>query len=171
MTAPKLAVLLCVCAVAGSATTACDTTSDGRPTAAPASTSISYPCGFLRVEDLITLTGATSGQRTADGAICVWQLDGPYGTTDVDFAWFETGTLDRERSTDSSLGYAVTDTSVAYHHAITVQQKDNRDACGVEAESDPGVVEWWVEFRSAGPHPDPCAQAHALATKTFDKEP
>lgn len=166
----RLAAALWLCVVVGCSTAACSTAGNGRPTAVTPSAGLSYPCGFLRVSDITALTGAASGHRTADGAICAWELDGQYGTTDVDFAWFETGTLDRERSTDSTLGYALTDTTVAYHPAITVRQKDNQDACGVDAESDPGVVEWWVEYRT-GPHPDPCTAAHALATKTFDKEP
>lgn len=101
------------------------------------------------------------------GAICRWEGDGPAGVVKVTFNWFETGSLDRERTAAEELGYPVENTSVEGRRALQVRRPDDPLSCGVTAgDSTTGIFGWWVQYTTGGP--DPCEAAATLARLTLN---
>ncbi|WP_181762851.1 DUF3558 family protein [Rhodococcus spelaei] len=141
------------------------------PTPTPTEPNSSYPCGLAGESEVAGAVGESTAHRTTRGAICQWSLDGNDGGAEAVFSWFVDGSLERERSTDTELGYAVTAIRVARATAFTAELPSNPAACSVTAGTDSGVVSWWVGYRNGGRHPDPCAGAATLTAFTLNEEP
>ncbi|WP_185981867.1 DUF3558 family protein [Skermania sp. ID1734] len=151
------------------AASACTATDSGVATTAHRPSDSSYPCGLVNVSDVVAAVGAAGGERVGSGAICQWRLDAQSGVVDATFGWFVNGSLDREQTVNSSLGYSVAPAKVSYHRAISISRSDDPGTCAMAADTDSGVVEWWIHFR--GDANNPCAAAQTLTAKTLDLEP
>ena len=84
-------------------------------------------------------------------------------------AAFDSGTIDRERSVAEQRGSRITEIDVARHPAFLAQRQDNPAACAATAAAAPGVLTWWVQYRSAGPQ-DPCDGAEKLLSATLSAD-
>jgi hypothetical protein len=103
--------------------------------------------------------------------VCQYVLSrraGPAGTTTIDgtFSWFETGTVDRERSLAAARGAVVTDTVLDRHKAFSARRDITGAACSATAAAGTGVLSWWVQYRSQKTG-DPCVDAQKLLTATL----
>jgi hypothetical protein len=128
-------------------------------------------CGLLDDSSVQTTLGADEVTRPYSGAVCQYVLSrraGPAGTTtiDVTFSWFETGTVDRERSLAAARGAVVTDTVLDRHKAFSARRDITGAACSATAAAGTGVLSWWVQYRSQKTG-DPCVDAQKLLTATL----
>ncbi|MCG5431896.1 DUF3558 domain-containing protein [Mycobacterium sp. MYCO198283] len=164
---------LVVAATIAVAAGACTQTVDGsatRDAAGPAGRDYGYAddrCGLLSDDTVQQLLAGTDVDRVYNGAVCQYIVDRGGAVVDTTFAWFETGTLARERAVAAERGGQPTDTVVVRREAIVVRTAGT--ACAVTAATDPGVASWWVQFRGGGSG-DPCADAERLLTATLSTE-
>ena len=159
-------VVLVWCLTAG-----CSSVDAGDATVSTAPPDSNYPCGLAGLDTAERAVGGSSGYRVVDGSLCEWHVEGPRGPTDVVFAWFVDGSLDRERRIDGQLGYVTTDIKVAFRKGIAIRTVADPNSCGAAADTDSGVIQWWIHYRSPDVAVDPCADAHALSVGTLDLEP
>src|SRR6478752_1942615 len=86
-------------------------------------------CGLLEDSSIQEILGADNVVRPYSGAVCQYVLErgsgpdvgagGPPVTiVDVVFSWFETGSLDRERTLAEQRGAKVTEKDVERHQAL-----------------------------------------------------
>jgi hypothetical protein len=88
---------------------------------------------------------------------------------DVTFSWYETGSLDRERTLATERGATVTEKVVERHQAFLARRDTTGAACSATAAAGTGVLSWWVQFR--GQHNgDPCTDAEKLLTATLQSD-
>ncbi|NLE78380.1 MAG: DUF3558 domain-containing protein, partial [Rhodococcus sp.] len=112
-------------------------------------------CNALTDEKIAEVIGADAIVRGFFGAICRWDAVGAMGTTSVTFNWFETGSLETERSVADGLGYEVSNISIEGRRALAVRQPADPGSCNVTAGSPSGgVFGWWVQYGAGGG--DPC---------------
>lgn len=124
-------------------------------------------CDAVSDEQLAETVGATGVFRGFFGAICRWDGDGPTGVVKVTFNWFETGTLEHERSAAEELGYTVENTTVEGRRALQLRRPDDPLSCGISAgASTTGIFGWWVHYTAGGA--DPCEAAATLARLTLN---
>lgn len=126
-------------------------------------------CGLLADETVQQTLGADSVVRPYSGAVCQYVLMRGDARVDVTFAWFETGSLDRERALADDRGAEVTDTVIDRHSAFLARRDVTGAACSATAAAGTGVLSWWVQLRnpSAG---DPCGDAEKLLSATLQSE-
>lgn len=125
-------------------------------------------CGLLHDDAIQELLGANSIVKPFSGAVCQYVLTTDEGVVDVVFSWFDTGSVDRERSVAVERGSRITDGDVERHPAFVAQRLDNPNACAATAGAGPGVLTWWVQYRpGAG---DPCAAAEKLLSATLSAD-
>ncbi|ODQ84911.1 DUF3558 domain-containing protein [Mycolicibacterium holsaticum] len=126
-------------------------------------------CGLLADETVQQTLGADSVVRPYSGAVCQYVLMRGDARIDVTFAWFETGSLDRERALADDRGAEVTDTVIDRHSAFLARRDVTGAACSATAAAGTGVLSWWVQLRnpSAG---DPCGDAEKLLSATLQSE-
>lgn len=130
-------------------------------------TNLLQECNAVADDKIAEVVGADAIVRGFFGAICRWDAVGASGTTKVTFDWFETGSLDTERSTAEKLGYKATDITVQGRRAIMIEQPADPGSCNVTAGSPSGgVFGWWVQYGAGGG--DPCGAATTLAELTLD---
>lgn len=126
-------------------------------------------CDAVTNEQIAQTVGGDAIERGFFGAICRWDVSAPGGIVKVTFNWFETGTMDVERTTADRLGYTVEDTTVEGRRAILVRQPADPGACGVTAGApDAGIIGWWVQYQPGSAHPDPCEAVLTLAKLTLN---
>ena len=155
----------------------CTTTVDGtaRPVQSPgpdASRSYGYVddrCGLLHDETVAETVGAEHVVRPYSGAGCQYVLMRDDTAIDATFAWFETGSLDRERTLAADRGATITDTDVERHQAFLARRDITGAACSATAAAEPGVLSWWVQFRNRAAG-DPCAAAEKLLSATLQAD-
>lgn len=124
-------------------------------------------CNALTDEKIAEVVGADAIVRGFFGAICRWDAVGATGSTRVTFNWFETGSLETERTVSEELGYEVSNISIEGRRALQVRRPADPGSCNVTAGSPSGgVFGWWVQYGAAGG--DPCAAATTLAELTLD---
>ncbi|MDH6283567.1 DUF3558 domain-containing protein [Prescottella agglutinans] len=167
--ATTAAVATLLCLIAGCGANGTQTPLAGNPTSTEPNSS--YPCGLAGESEVASAAGEAAAHLMTRGAICQWTLDGHDGGADAVFSWFVDGSLQREQSADTALGYTVAPTKVARARAFTARDPANPAACSVTAETDSGVVSWWLGYRGDGAHPDPCTGAATLTALTLNKEP
>jgi Protein of unknown function (DUF3558) len=122
-------------------------------------------CGLLHDDTVKDLLGANSVVRPFSGAVCQYVLAADKGLVDVVFSWYDTGSLERERTVAVNRGLRITGKDIDRHTAFLAQRPDNPNACSAAAAAGSGVLTWWVQYRPrAG---DPCAGAAKLLSATL----
>lgn len=175
MMAPRrvLAALLATVALSG-ILTGCSRTIEG--TAVPVGAAGEHgefrnlltECDAVSDAQIADVVGADAIDRSFFGAICRWDANGPSGRIKIVFNWFETGSLEVERQTNTQLGYGVEDILIQGRKAILLHRPGDGDSCGISAGApDQGVIGWWVHYRPGSPHPDPCDAVRKLAELTL----
>ncbi|MEE2033294.1 DUF3558 domain-containing protein [Rhodococcus chondri] len=168
------AAVAALVAVAG-LLTGCTRSIDGRAVAEGAGgggrsaefTKLLTECDAVSDEQIAETVGAAAVFRGFFGAICRWDGDGPTGVVKVTFNWFETGTLDNERSAGEELGYTVENTTVEGRRALQMRRPGDPLSCGISAgASTTGIFGWWVQYTAGGA--DPCEAAATLARLTLN---
>ncbi|ULE33908.1 DUF3558 domain-containing protein [Mycobacterium sp. IDR2000157661] len=164
--------IVAVVTVAGCAETVDGSALRARPEVPDPDRSYGYVddrCGLLVDETVQETLGADGVTRPYSGAVCQYVLFRGEETVDATYSWFESGTLDRERTVAAERGAEVTDIVVERHEAFTARRDITGAACSATAAAGSGVLSWWVQFRgrSAG---DPCAEAEELLSATLRAE-
>jgi hypothetical protein len=91
------------------------------------------------------------------------------GIVDVTFAWYETGSLDRERILAGERGATITEKVVERHQAFLARRDTTGAACSATAAAGSGVLSWWVQYRDQRSG-DPCQDAEKLLTATLKSD-
>ncbi|HET6735253.1 DUF3558 domain-containing protein [Mycobacterium sp.] len=133
-------------------------------------------CGLLVDGTVQEVIGADDVVRPYSGAVCQYVLSRRSGADaappvliDVNFSWFETGSINRERVLASERGATVTMKVVERHEAFLARRDTTGVACSATAAAGTGVLSWWVQFRgqTAG---DPCIDAEKLLAATLQSD-
>lgn len=140
-------------------------------------------CGLLVDSTIQEILTADNIVRPYSGAVCQYVLSrklnpgaGPDSESlamlDVIFAWFEEGSLARERAVARSRNAEITDVVVERHQAFLARRDVTGAACSATAAAGSGVISWWVQFRGAGSvgKGDPCRDAKKLLSATLQSE-
>jgi hypothetical protein len=126
-------------------------------------------CGLLVDGSIQQAMGADHIVRPYSGAVCQYVLARGSAMLDVTFSWYETGSLDRERTLATERGATVTEKVVERHQAFLARRDITGAACSATAAAGTGVLSWWVQFR--GQHNgDPCTDAEKLLTATLQSD-
>lgn len=121
-------------------------------------------CELLAAEDIAEVFDADGVTNTFFGAICRYDVFGPAGTVGVTLAWFEDGSLWRERRATEELGYEISNVSVAGQGGFEVRIPDDPSACGVATRAgDGGSLTWWVHPQTQRMGVNSCDAALELA--------
>jgi hypothetical protein len=135
-------------------------------------------CGLLEDNTIQEMLGAKNVVRPYSGAVCQYVLErdsgpdvGPASPTmiDVIFSWFETGSLDRERTLAEQRGAKVTEKVVERHPAFLARRDTNGAGCAAVAAAGSGVLSWWVQHRGRA-DADACQDAEKLLSATLSSE-
>lgn len=126
-------------------------------------------CGLLQDSTVAQTLGADNVVRPYSGAVCQYVLDRQGAPVDVVFAWFDAGSLDRERVLAGERGAQITDTVIERHSAFLARRDGVGVACSATAAGGGGVLSWWVQYRheKAG---DPCLDAEKLLSATLKSD-
>jgi hypothetical protein len=126
-------------------------------------------CGLLVDGSIQQAIGADRIVRPYSGAVCQYVLARGSAMVDVTFSWYETGSLDRERTLATERGATITEKVVERHQAFLARRDTTGAACSATAAAGTGVLSWWVQFR--GQHNgDPCKDAEKLLTATLQSD-
>jgi hypothetical protein len=126
-------------------------------------------CGLLVDGSIQQAIGADHIVRPYSGAVCQYVLARGSAMVDVTFSWYETGSLDRERTLATERGATVTEKVVERHQAFLARRDTTGAACSATAAAGTGVLSWWVQFRGQ-PNGDPCKDAEKLLTATLQSD-
>jgi hypothetical protein len=137
-------------------------------------------CGLLEDSSIREMLGAENVVRPYSGAVCQYVLERgsgsdagagapPAAIIDVVFSWFETGSLDRERTLADQRGAKVTEKVVERHQAFLARRDTNGAGCSATAAAGPGVLSWWVQARGKT-EADPCRDAEKLLAATLSSD-
>ena len=127
-------------------------------------------CGLLEDSSIQQVLGAANVVRPYSGAVCQYMLERDKSTTiDVVFSWFETGSVDRERTLAEQRGAKVTEEVVERHQAFMARRDTNGAGCSATAAAGPGVLSWWVQTRTRT-DADPCKDAAKLLAATLSSD-
>ena len=136
-------------------------------------------CGLLEDNSIQEMLGAENVVRPYSGAVCQYVLErdsGPMSAPvrlrrliDVIFSWFETGSLDRERTLAEQRGAKITEKVVERHQAFLARRDTNGAGCSATAAAGPGVLSWWVQIRGKS-DVDPCKDAEKLLAATLSSD-
>lgn len=101
------------------------------------------------------------------GAICRW-ITGSDLNVEITYSWFESGTLEREKSVNQKLGFEVKDTHFQHRPAIIVRSSPQH-GCGFvtnyyDQSKTPklGVIQFWVQNKTEGSEADACTIARRI---------
>src|SRR5258705_604565 len=126
-------------------------------------------CGLLVDSSIQQTIVADHIARPYSGAVCQCVLARGSAMVDVTFSWYETGSLDRERSLATERGATVTEKVVERHQAFLARRDTTGAACSATAAAGTGVLSWWVQFRGQR-NGDPCKDAEKLLTATLPSD-
>ena len=126
-------------------------------------------CGLLVDSSIQQAIGADHIVRPYSGAVCQYVLARGPAMVDVTFSWYETGSLERERSLAAQRGATVTEKVVERHQAFLARRDTTGAACSATAAAGTGVLSWWVQFRGQRDG-DPCQDAEKLLTATLQSD-
>ena len=136
-------------------------------------------CGLLEDNTIQEMLGAKNVVRPYSGAVCQYVLErdsgpnagaaAPSTMIDVIFSWFETGSLDRERTLAEQRGAKVTEKVVERHPAFLASRDTNGAGCAAVAAAGSGVLSWWVQYRGQA-DADACKDAEKLLSATLSSE-
>lgn len=161
-----------VMTVAGCSQTVGGTAQRARPDVPDPDRSYGYVhdrCGLLADSSVQEAMAGDHVVRPYSGAVCQYVLMRDDAIIDVTFSWFETGSLDRERTLASQRGAKVTDTAVERRPAFLARRDITGASCSATAAAATGVLSWWVQMRgqSGG---QPCADAEKLLSATLQSD-
>jgi Protein of unknown function (DUF3558) len=170
-------LVLVMAVAAGLAVTGCSHTVSG--TAERAAMQVDDPgrsfgyiddsCGRLADATVRDTLSAEKVVRPYSGAVCQYVLSRRTTTIDATFSWFDTGTLERERSLAETRGAEISDTVVQRHPTLLARTSVTGTACSATTSANPGVLSWWVQYRGEQDG-DPCADAEKLLAATLSSE-
>ncbi|MCV7255992.1 DUF3558 domain-containing protein [Mycobacterium hackensackense] len=126
-------------------------------------------CGLLEDSTVAQTLGADNVVRPYSGAVCQYVLDREKDVVDVVFAWFDSGSLDRERALAGERGAQITDTVIERHKAFLARRDGIGVACSATAAGGGGVLSWWVQYRHRN-NADPCPDAEKLLSATLKSD-
>nr|WP_245234001.1 DUF3558 domain-containing protein [Mycobacterium sp. PS03-16] len=126
-------------------------------------------CGLLEDSSVQETLAADEVVRPYSGAVCQYVLVRGPMTVDVTFAWFDRGTLDRERAVAAGRGAEVTDTVIERHPAFLARRSGAGVSCAATAAAGSGVLSWWVQLRGQQDG-DPCQDAEKLLSATLSSD-
>ena len=126
-------------------------------------------CGLLVDSSIQQAMGADHIARPYSGAVCQYVLARGSAMVDVTFSWYDTGSLDRERSLATERGATVTEKVVERHRAFLARRDTTGAACSATAAAGTGVLSWWVQFRGQR-NGDPCKDAEKLLIATLQSD-
>lgn len=176
--AVAIAAVTAVVTVAGCAQTVSGSAQRAHPAVPDPERSYGYVdnrCGLLEDSSIQEMLGADNVVRPYSGAVCQYVLerdsrsDAGATTIDVVFSWFETGSVDRERTLAEQRGAEVTEKVVERHQAFLARRDTNGAGCSATAAAGPGVLSWWVQTRGKT-DADPCTDAEKLLAATLSSD-
>lgn len=126
-------------------------------------------CGLLEDSTVSETLAADEVVRPYSGAVCQYVLMRDEVMVDVTFSWFDTGSLQRERTLAAERGAQVSDTDVERHPAFLARRSTTGVACSATAAAGPGVLSWWVQYRGQETG-DPCVDAEKLLSATLSSD-
>lgn len=127
-------------------------------------------CGLLEDSSIQEMLGAKNVVRPYSGAVCQYVLErGSNVMVDVVFSWFETGSVDRERTLAEQRGAKITEKVVERHQAFLARRDTNGAGCSATAAAGSGALSWWVQTRGKT-DADPCADAEKLLAATLSSD-
>jgi hypothetical protein len=165
-----VAAVTAVVIVAGCSSTVSGTARRAQPGVPDPNRSYGYVddrCGLLLDASIQETLGAEHVVRPYSGAVCQYVLTRAETTIDVTFSWFETGSLDRERTLATERGATITESDVERHKAFLARRDTTGAACSATAAAGTGVLSWWVQFRGTSSGGDPCQDAEKLLSATL----
>ncbi len=134
-------------------------------------------CGLLLDSSVQETLGADGVVRPYSGAVCQYVLTrggtasvvgaGVPQVVDVTFSWFESGSLEREKTLAAERGATITGTDVERHEAFLARRDTTGASCSATAAAGTGVLSWWVQFRGQSGVADPCKDAEKLLSATL----
>jgi hypothetical protein len=164
--------VIAVVTVAGCSQTVSGTARRAQPGVPDPNRSYGYVddrCGLLVDSSIQEVMGADDVVRPYSGAVCQYVLSRGEAMIDVTFSWFETGSIDRERTLASERGAKVTEKVVERHQAFLARRDTTGAACSATAAAGTGVLSWWVQFRGQTTG-DPCKDAEKLLSATLQSD-
>jgi uncharacterized protein DUF3558 len=180
--AVAIAAVTAVVTVGGCAQTVGGTAHRAHPAVPDPDRSYGYlddRCGLLEDSTIQEMLGAKNVVRPYSGAVCQYVLErdsgpnagaaAPSTMIDVIFSWFETGSLDRERTLAEQRGAKVTEKVVERHPAFLASRDTNGAGCAAVAAAGSGVLSWWVQHRGKA-DADACRDAEKLLSATLSSE-
>lgn len=181
--AVAIAAVTAVVTVAGCSHTVGGTASRSRPVVPDPERSYGFVdnrCGLLEDSSIQDMLGADNVVRPYSGAVCQYVLERASGPDvgagappntmiDVVFSWFETGSLDRERTLAEKRGAKLTERVVERHQAFLARRDTNGAGCSAIAAAGPGVLSWWVQTRGKT-DVDTCKDAEKLLAATLSSD-
>jgi hypothetical protein len=130
---------------------------------------IDNSCGRLADTTVQETIEADEVVRPYSGAVCQYVLSRGQTTIDATFSWFDTGTIERERSVAEERGAEITDKVVQRYPTFFARTSSTGTACSATTSANPGVLSWWVQYRDAQDG-DPCSDAEKLLAATLSSE-
>jgi hypothetical protein len=124
-------------------------------------------CGLLLDSSVQETLAADDVVRPYSGAVCQYVLTQAGRTIDVTFSWFESGSLEREKTLATDRGATITGTDVERREAFLARRDTTGAACSATAAAGIGVLSWWVQFRGQSGGADPCKDAEKLLSATL----
>jgi hypothetical protein len=164
--------VIAVVTVAGCSQTVSGTARRAQPGVPDPNRSYGYVddrCGLLVDSSIQEVMSADDVVRPYSGAVCQYVLSRGEAMIDVTFSWFETGSIDRERTLASERGAKVTEKVVERHQAFLARRDTTGAACSATAAAGTGVLSWWVQFRGQTTG-DPCKDAEKLLSATLQSD-
>jgi hypothetical protein len=161
-----------VVTVAGCSQTVTGTAREAQPAVPDPNRSYGYVddrCGLLLDGSVQETIGAEHVTRPYSGAVCQYVLSRADAMIDVTYSWFETGSIDRERSLANERGAKITETVIERHQAFLARRDTTGAACSATAAAGTGVLSWWVQFRAQSTG-DPCKDAEKLLSATLQAD-
>jgi hypothetical protein len=166
------AAVMTLMTVAGCSATVAGTPQRATESAASSEHEYGYAderCGLLSDITVQGIVGADKVLRPYSGAVCQYVLTRHSTFVDVVYSWFETGSLERERTMARTNKAQVTDVVIQRREGFVARRPVTDNACSATATTNPGVATWWVQARGdAGV--DPCRVAQALLDKTLSSD-
>ncbi|OBA99129.1 hypothetical protein A5662_15530 [Mycobacteriaceae bacterium 1482268.1] len=176
--AVAIAAVTAVVTAAGCAHTVSGTAQRAQPAVPDPQRTYGYVenrCGLLEDSSIQEMLNADNVVRPYSGAVCQYILqrrpgaNGPAATVDVIFSWFETGSLDRERTLAEQRGAMITAKDIERHQAFLARRDTNGAGCTATAAAGRGVLSWWVQTRGKA-DADPCKDAETLLAATLSSD-
>lgn len=127
-------------------------------------------CGLLEDSSIQEMLHADNVVRPYSGAVCQYVLERDAKTTvDVVYSWFETGSLDRERTLAQQRGATVTEKVIERHEAFLARRDTDGAGCSATTAAGSGVLSWWVQTRGKT-GANPCDDAEKLLAATLSSD-